>query len=551
MQVNQFNVQNYTYNVFNTVDQGMQAAGPGQVNQLQSMFSQALGVMDKMVDSLQALIGQSFSQMPPTGFVPNPGPEMQFPTNPVPGPDAQPGDGKTGLIQSGKEPPKFVTPGGYTVEAEKGSNAWKITTPEGKTSRIWGDPHVNESDGGKWDFKKGMSFVLPDGTKITAKTTEPRANGYTVTQSIDIMNGNERATISGIDKNQPQSEGVKADRWATDARVPDGDYAVMGGDGDDWFLHGRGEIVGSSKQGEVLHTKQGPGEGITDKAKAAMQEAPSFGSPQFMQQIMQQLLQRMMSPIPFGQFGGSSPFNPGGMTPPSGPQPGMGGWGMPPGIGSGQPDPGVGDMMGRFMENITNMFGMMKDLTGMMGDLMQNIQMGGLGGGVSPTVPDTQRPTLQGMANDKFNEIMDTFKTDQAGKGPHRLIDVLKGKDFDKADNMIRDLVRDPALLKAMGPDQRGQLLEVLMNQTGRGGGIGGLRENMSNERAALDILRSARDPMEFRQMADGAGGFSALDGLFHGPNQGSFDFLMEKNGMRPAPGPFFLAGGFIQALAK
>ncbi|MBN2430798.1 MAG: DUF1521 domain-containing protein [Acidobacteria bacterium] len=545
MQVNQFNVQNYTFNVFNTVDQGMQAAGPGQVNQLQSLFSQALGVMDKMVDSLQALLGQSMSQMPPSGFVPNPGPEMQFPSNPIPGPDAQPGDGKTGLIQSGKEPPKFVTPGGYTVEAEKGSNAWKITTPEGQTSRIWGDPHVNESDGGKWDFKKGMSFVLPDGTKITAKTTPPGKNGYTVTQSIDIMNGNERATISGIDKNQPQSEGVKADRWAVDARVPDGDYAVMGGNGDDWFLHGRGEIVGSSKQGEVLHTKQGPGEGITDKAKAAMQEAPTFGSPQFMQQIMQQLLQRMMSPIPFGQFGGNSPFNPGGMTQPTGPQPGMGGWGMPPGLGTGQPNPGVGDMMGKFMETITNMFGMMKNLTGMMGELMQNIQRGGPGGGISPTVPDTQRPTLQGMANDKFNEIMDTFKTDQGGKP--RLFDILKGKDFDKADNMIRDLTRDPALLGAMSPDQRGQLLEVLLRETG-GPGRG---ENLANERSALDILRSAKDPMEFRQMADGAGGFSKLDGLFHGPNQGSFDFLMEKNGMRPAPGPFFLAGGFMHALGR
>lgn len=35
-------------------------------------------------------------------------------------------------------------------------------------------PHVNESDGGKWDFKKEMSFVLPDGTKITANATGPR-----------------------------------------------------------------------------------------------------------------------------------------------------------------------------------------------------------------------------------------------------------------------------------------------------------------------------------------------------------------------------------------
>src|SRR5262249_36342838 len=60
---------------------------------------------------------------------------------------------------------KIHTPGGYTIEAD-GNTAWKITGPDGKCTTVSGDPHVSESDGGKWDFKRDSSFVLPDGTKI-------------------------------------------------------------------------------------------------------------------------------------------------------------------------------------------------------------------------------------------------------------------------------------------------------------------------------------------------------------------------------------------------
>ena len=147
-----------------------------------------------------------------------------------------------------------------------------------------------------------MSFVLPDGTKITAKTTPPRSNGYTVTESIDIMNGSERATISGIDKNKPVSEGVQGDRWAVDAKTKDGDYAVLGGDGDDWFLHGKNEIVGSSEQGNVLHTKSGPARNVTNKALKAANEAPKLNAPQFgRQQFLMMALQQMLQQL-FQQF---------------------------------------------------------------------------------------------------------------------------------------------------------------------------------------------------------------------------------------------------------
>ena len=37
-------------------------------------------------------------------------------------------------------------------------------------SKIKAGPHVSESDGAKWDWdEKTVTFMLPDGTKITAK----------------------------------------------------------------------------------------------------------------------------------------------------------------------------------------------------------------------------------------------------------------------------------------------------------------------------------------------------------------------------------------------
>lgn len=266
-------------------------------------INQNLGQVQNFFTNINSFNMGTLPQMPQTGFAQQSG----FMTGGYIAPPNMgtiqpntPQNGKSGLIQTGKTPPEYVTPGGYKIAAEGKDAAWTVTTPEGKKTRIWGDPHVHESDGGKWDFKKNMSFVLPDGTKISVKTTPPRPNGYTVSESIDIMNGNQRATIGGIDKNKPTSEGVQNDRWALDARTPDGDYAVLGGDGDDWFLQGKNEIVGSEKQGEVFKTKAGTTRGITHQAQQAMSEGrpmPRFGGQQFLMQMIQQMMQQIQAQL--------------------------------------------------------------------------------------------------------------------------------------------------------------------------------------------------------------------------------------------------------------
>jgi hypothetical protein len=93
----------------------------------------------------------------------------------------------------------ITTPGGFKIEAT-GKFEWKITGPDGKETRVWGDPHVAEGDGGKWDFKKNSTFVLGDGTRINVTTAPYGNNGMTVTQDLEIISGNDRVTVSGIDK---------------------------------------------------------------------------------------------------------------------------------------------------------------------------------------------------------------------------------------------------------------------------------------------------------------------------------------------------------------
>lgn len=101
---------------------------------------------------------------------------------------------------------KWKTAGGYIIEAEGKQCAWNITGPDGKKlTRVWGDPHVWEEDGTKWDFTKDSDFVLPDGTRIEAITNyDPsKGNGQSVTVGLNIMNGQDRFEVKGVNTGKP------------------------------------------------------------------------------------------------------------------------------------------------------------------------------------------------------------------------------------------------------------------------------------------------------------------------------------------------------------
>jgi hypothetical protein len=140
-----------------------------------------------------------------------------------------------------------TTPGGYKIEST-GKFDWKITGPDGKVTEIQGDPHVREGDGGKWDFKRNSTFVLGDGTKVNVTTT-PYGNGATVTQGLEIISGNDRVTISDMDKGKGKIGDITQDGYAHANSFGGNDVFVMGKESDDWSFQGK-EVIGSENGGD-------------------------------------------------------------------------------------------------------------------------------------------------------------------------------------------------------------------------------------------------------------------------------------------------------------
>ena len=122
--------------------------------------------------------------------------------------------------------PEIYTEDGYILKFENNDQAWNIITPDGKTNRIWGDPHVIESDGDSWDFKERSTFIFGN-NKVTVETV-PYGNGQTLTSKVTIYNGDSRVSVSGIDKNQAVFEALCRDAQVDDALREDGDIFILG-----------------------------------------------------------------------------------------------------------------------------------------------------------------------------------------------------------------------------------------------------------------------------------------------------------------------------------
>jgi hypothetical protein len=106
------------------------------------------------------------------------------------------------------------------IRAEGKDEAWTITGPDGKTTRIWGDPHVKESDGKRWDFLNRSTFQFGK-NKATVEVV-PAGNGTTLSSRITIYSGSDRVTIDGIDKNRPNVVAVSSDGRQHDDGLADG-----------------------------------------------------------------------------------------------------------------------------------------------------------------------------------------------------------------------------------------------------------------------------------------------------------------------------------------
>jgi len=112
------------------------------------------------------------------------------------------------------------TPDGYMLKAEGREEAWRLTGPDGHTTRVWGDPHVRESDGDRWDFNERGTFLF-GGNKVTVEVN-PAKDGKTITRRLTVYSGDQRVTIGGIDSNTPFIQALAGDGREHDDQLQDG-----------------------------------------------------------------------------------------------------------------------------------------------------------------------------------------------------------------------------------------------------------------------------------------------------------------------------------------
>jgi hypothetical protein len=92
-----------------------------------------------------------------------------------------------------------VDTGSYTIHASKDDGGTLTVTDNatGQNVKVWGDLHLETSDGDKTGFaRQPATLKLPDGTKVTVTPTE--GEGATYIDKVTITRNNDAAQISGI-----------------------------------------------------------------------------------------------------------------------------------------------------------------------------------------------------------------------------------------------------------------------------------------------------------------------------------------------------------------
>jgi hypothetical protein len=131
----------------------------------------------------------------------------------------------------------------YRFEFSDGTTLKIVDKWSGKSTTIWGDPHIDLSDiegNNDGDFKdlttsdSHTTFMLQDGTRLTIT-----AKDAGIIEAVDIFKGSQHVTGTGAgSKSWSEKNALFNLQVGTCAGVPSlaiGDVVYAGGDGNDWF----------------------------------------------------------------------------------------------------------------------------------------------------------------------------------------------------------------------------------------------------------------------------------------------------------------------------
>ena len=115
----------------------------------------------------------------------------------------------------------FETAAGYVIVFDdvnggrrgKGESMQVFGPDNRELSQVWGDPHLWEGDGTKWDFTTDGDMVLPDGTLIKMDTTyNPNSGSHmSFLETVTIVSGDNKVEVTGISSNNAQAGSITND----------------------------------------------------------------------------------------------------------------------------------------------------------------------------------------------------------------------------------------------------------------------------------------------------------------------------------------------------
>ena len=116
-----------------------------------------------------------------------------------------------------------VDTGNYTIQGSKDTLTVTDKTT-GESFKVWGDPHIETSDGDKTDFmQKPATFMLPDGTKVTVTPTKSdNPNAATYIDNVTITRGDDAVQMTGVHDGKLHTDVQRGEGQWLDERTPDG-----------------------------------------------------------------------------------------------------------------------------------------------------------------------------------------------------------------------------------------------------------------------------------------------------------------------------------------
>ncbi len=191
---------------------------------------------------------------------------------------------------------------------------------------------------------------------------------------------------------------------------------------------------------------------------------------------------------------------------------GLGGWGIP-GLETGEaPKPNLGLILGYCMEKIAIQFRLLRGLSLESSTLQQSLtsMVGGTMGGRIGKGGASAFSKKQKEAMDTAKLAVDQYKTNK-----------------EQGLKTVRGLAGLSEPMRELGATEKIPMIEILIQN------LPAMRHSELH-RAVLNVLRSARNEEEFRQIVDAAGGTKALKDKLNDADLGALHALLEEFGMEP-----------------